>query len=64
MKYTITLSKEEVKTIIAQYFNDNGADISVNDVALNVDIECVGYGMNEHTEPRFRDCTVNVKLKV
>lgn len=60
-KLTISLSENDVKAIIADYLSKEGYNVSDNDVQLSVGTQWVGYGMDEHTEPYFRECVVEVK---
>lgn len=60
-KLTISISEDDVKNIVADYLVKEGYNVTAEDVKLHVEDEWVGYGPDEHKEPRFRECTVIVK---
>lgn len=60
-KITITLSEDDVKEIVADYLTKNGYSATPNDVKLVCTNKWVGYGMDEHTEPAFKECVATVK---
>lgn len=60
-KITITLSETDVKEIVAEYLTKQGYNVTINNVSLNVGIDWVGYGMDEHQVARFKECVAVVK---
>lgn len=60
-KITITLSESDVKKIVAEYLTREGYRVTSNDVSLEVGNKWVGYGMDEHQVPYFKECTAVVK---
>lgn len=60
-KTTITLSEDEVKSIVATYLEGEGYDIMPADVNLSVGFKWVGDDYMEHQVAYFRECTAIVK---
>jgi hypothetical protein len=60
-KITISLSENDVKAIVAEYLTKNGYKVKVEDITLDVGNEWIGYGRDEHQEPRFRECRAVVR---
>lgn len=58
---TITLSENDVQSIIANWAESEGYDVAPADVTFSVENRCEGYGLNEHYVPRFKNCTIDVK---
>ena len=57
---TITLSENDVKTIVAEHLKNEGYSVDVDKVILSVGNKWVGYGMDEHQVPYFKECTVSL----
>ena len=60
-KITITLTENDVKEIVAEYLTHKGYKVASDNVTLSVGNEWVGYGMDEHQEPRFKGCIAVLK---
>lgn len=60
-KITITLSENDVKEIVAEYLTNKGYKVTPENVNLIVSNMWVGYGMSEHQQPYFKECTAVVK---
>lgn len=60
-KITITLSEVEVRKIVAEYLTHKGYRVTPQNVKLVVADKWIGYGMDEHREPYFKECTAVVK---
>lgn len=60
-KITITLSENDVKEIVSKYLTNSGYDVPPENVKLVVSNKWVGYGMSEHQQPYFKECTAVVR---
>ena len=60
-KITISLSEYDVKEIIAEYLTKEGYKVNPSGVNLVFGTKWVGYGMDEHQETYFKECTAVVK---
>lgn len=61
-KITVTIKENELKEIVAEYLTEHGSfKFEPENVTLNVGIDWIGYGMDEHQEARFKECTAVTK---
>lgn len=60
---TIELSEEDVKNIIADYLNNDGYNVTADDVVLSVDSKLEGYGPMEHIVNYFKGASIKCKEK-
>lgn len=58
---TLSLSEENVKEIIADYLTKEGYAVSSNDVTISIGMRTVGYFVDEHDEPYFKEIAVKCK---
>lgn len=57
---TITLSPDEIKSIILDKLKAEGYSVSDTNISFDVKTQLEGYGMGEHEVTRFRGATVKV----
>ena len=61
-KITVTIAENELKEIVAEYLTEHGSfKFEPENVKIHVGLDWVGYGMDEHQEARFKECTVETK---
>lgn len=60
-KITITLSENDVKSIIADFLTKKYHRVAARDIKLVVADRWVGFGLNEHREPYFKECIAVAK---
>lgn len=60
---TINLDANEVKEIIADRLDQEGYEVTADDIQINVGSRFEGYGMAEHQVVYFAGCTVDCAEK-
>ena len=58
-KFTVTLTPEEVQTIIANYMSKElEVKLDSKNITFNVNTQLEGYGPMEHPVTKFRGCSI------
>lgn len=59
---TVELSENDVKIIIADYFQREGHKVSKDDISIVIGSRLEEYGMSEHTVNYFEGAYVKMKI--